>query len=223
MQGNDSKQHPASSGVDELIRRVRDEGVGQAREESDRILEEARKQASAIVSQANAEAEASRQAARAQIEADRKSATEALQMAARDTVLDLTSRVARAFESHVQRLVSSATRDEALVRTIVLVLAGKAKQEITQDKDLEIMVSDAFERGAADEKLRERSKGLILALSQEMLREGVELVASSDVTGGARVKLVGENLEIDLSDRAITELLVRYMQPRFISILRGQE
>jgi len=217
-----------TSGVDELIRRVRDEGVGQAKETSEQMLSEARHEAARIVAEAEAEAQAARGEAAAEIAADKQAATEALQLAARDAVLELVAGVSRAFEEHVKRLVSSATMDEELVRTVVLLLAGKAAETVTLDKDLEITVSHAlFGEGAesdeAREGLRERSKKQILAISREMLREGVELIPSSEVQGGAKVRLVDENLEIDLTDKAITALLVRYMQPRFVSILRGLE
>lgn len=212
-------------GVDKLIQRVRDEGVGQAKQESKELLENARKEAARVIAEAKAEANEARESARAEIAAEKRAAMEALRMAARDAVLDLVSGVSKAFEEHVGRLVSSATMDEELVRTVVLLFAGKAAQEITKDKDLEIMVSQAFfdEGSETDERLRERSKNQILAISREMLREGVELIPASDVQGGARVRLVGENLEIDLSDKAISELLLTYMQPRFVSILRGAE
>lgn len=225
MVANEKDLQPSSTGVEELIRRVRDEGVGQAKEQSKEIVGEARKEAAKIIAEANAEAAASKEAARAEIEADGKAAMEALRIAARDAALDLSSGVARAFEEHVKRLVATATMDEEMIRTLVLLFAGKAAQEITQDKELEIQLSRAlFEDNAkAESELRERSQRLILALSQEMLREGVELVPADDVQGGAKVRLVGENLEIDLTDKAISELLLRYMQPRFVSILRGEE
>ncbi len=214
-----------TSGVEELIQRVRDEGVGQAKEQSQELLDQARQESARIVAEAKAEAQRSKETAHAEIEADKQAAMEALRMAARDAVLDLTSRVSQRFEEHVQRLVSSATMDEELVRTVVLVFAGKAAQEITLDKDLEIMVSKALfdESSGADEHLQDRVKRQILAISREMLREGVQLIPADDVQGGARVRLVGEKLEIDLSDKAISELLIRYMQPRFVSILRGAE
>ena len=46
-----------ASGVQELISRLRDEGVEAGRQKSDQILREAQEQASRIVAQANAEAE----------------------------------------------------------------------------------------------------------------------------------------------------------------------
>ena len=225
MKAEKSMPQQTTSGVEELIQRVRDEGVGQAKEQSQKLLDQARQESARIVAEAKAEAQRSKETAYAEIEADKQAAMEALQLAARDAVLDLTSRVSQRFEEHVQRLVSSATMDEELVRTVVLVFAGKAAQEITLDKDLEIMVSRALfdESSGADEHLQGRVKRQILAISGEMLREGVQLIPADDVQGGARVRLVGEKLEIDLSDKAISELLIRYMQPRFVSILRGAE
>jgi V/A-type H+-transporting ATPase subunit E len=56
-----------------------------------------------------------------------------------------------------------------------------------------------------------------------MLRDGVELIPANGLHGGARVRLVGEQLEIDLSDVAITHLLCQTMLPRFRRILEGIE
>ena len=70
MVANEKDLQPSSTGVEELIRRVRDEGVGQAKEQSKEIVDEAREEAAKIIAEANAEAAASKEAARAEIEAD---------------------------------------------------------------------------------------------------------------------------------------------------------
>ena len=56
-----------SSGVKELIDRIRDEGVHSARAEADRILTEAKAQAARIVADAKASAAAVKREARAAI------------------------------------------------------------------------------------------------------------------------------------------------------------
>ena len=77
--------------------------------------------------------------------------------------------------------------------------------------------------GLPNEKLRERTKKTIRGLSSEMLREGVELIPSSEIEGGASVRLVNDKLEIDLSDKAIARLLYQRILPRFKSIMEGSE
>jgi V/A-type H+-transporting ATPase subunit E len=39
---------------------------------------------------------------------------------------------------------------------------------------------------------------------------------------GIRVRLKDEELELDLSDRAIADLLLEHLQPRFRAVMEGQ-
>jgi V/A-type H+-transporting ATPase subunit E len=209
--------------VQELIDRIRDQGVQAAQAEADRLLVQARKQANEIVAQAKAEAEATQAKARAEIEAHRAASLDALQLATRDTVLDLKARVTARFEEFVKRLVVSATRDKELVRSIVLVLAGHAAEEFIQDKEIEVRISDSLLEGRTGPVFKEEGKLAILGLSSDMLREGLELVPDSEIEGGARVRLVKDKLEIDLSDRAIARMISQRILPRFKAILEGAE
>jgi V/A-type H+-transporting ATPase subunit E len=105
----------------------------------------------------------------------------------------------------------------------VLVLAGQVQEELIGDKEIQIQISECLLTSKPDEKLREHVKQTILSLSSEMLREGVELIPSSDIQGGANVCLVKDKLEIDLSDKAIASLLYQRIMPRFQAILEGYE
>jgi V/A-type H+-transporting ATPase subunit E len=211
------------SGVQELIERIRDQGVQAAQQEADHLLRDARKQAATIVDQAKAEADAMLRQARAEIEAHRTAALDALQLAARDAVLDLKARVMARFEQFVKRLVVSATCDKELVRDIVLVLAGHAAEELVKDKEIHVRISSALLEGATGPVLQEEGKLAILGLASDMLREGLELVSDREIQGGARVQLVKDKLEIDLSDRAVSRMIAQRMLPRFKAILEGVE
>ena len=211
----------ATAGVQELIDRVRDQGVKAARDESEVLLREARQKAKAILDEARAEAEQLDAKTRAEIDAYRTASMDALKLAARDTVLELKSGVMSRFEEFVKRLVVSATRDKELVKSIVLVLAGKAATELIKDKDIEVRISNALLTGKQD--LEEEAKLAILGLSSDMLREGIQLVPDSEIEGGARVRLKQDKLEIDLSDRAISRMIAQRLLPRFKAILEGAE
>ena len=211
-----------SSGVQQLISRIRDEGVQAGQAEADQILKDAKTQAAKIVSEAKADAAATHDKATAEIESEKTAALEALRLAARDTTLELRSSIISGFESYVKRLVSAQTADEEVVKCIVLVLAGHAVDEFIKDKDLRVRVSDAlFER--EDRSDPKRARQTVLEITSEMLREGIELVPASDVHGGARVQVVGDDLEVDLSDEAVSELILRHLLPRFRAILEGVE
>lgn len=211
------------SGVQELIDRIRDQGVQAAQAEADSLVRVARQQADEIVARAKAEAEETQRRAQAEIEAHRTASLDALQLAARDTVLELKARVMSRFEEFVKRLVVSATRDKELVRSIVLVLAGHAVEEFVQDKEVQIRISSALLEGHTGPVFKEEGKLAILGLSSDMLREGLELVSDQEIAGGARVRLVKDKLEIDLSDRAVARMIAQRMLPRFKAILDGTE
>lgn len=217
-----------SSGVQALVSRLRDEGVQAGRDEADRILNDARREAAEILEAARKEAESLRERTRTEIEKERKAATHALRLASRDTVLELRQGVSRHFEQHVKRLVSQLGIDKELVKSMILVLAGHAASEFVQDRDAEILVASLLFGGTeADDEASagadERARKLVLGITGNMLREGIELFPATDISGGARVRVVGEHAEIDLSDEAVSKLLVKHLLPRFLAILSGEE
>ncbi len=211
------------SGVQNLVDRIRDQGILAANEKANKIVRDAEVKSAKMLADAKLEVEKLRETARLEIEADHAAALEALKLSARDAMLQLKAKVSSEFEVFVQRLVTSATRDEQFIKTIVLVLAGHAKEELIGDKEIQILISELILTGKTNEELGERGKQTILSLSSEMLREGVELIPSSDIQGGANVRLVKDKLEIDLSDKAIASLLYQRIMPRFQAILEGYE
>ncbi|UCC82170.1 MAG: hypothetical protein JSW46_14420 [Gemmatimonadota bacterium] len=208
-----------SSGVKELIERIRDEGVQEALEEAVRILSEARAQAARIVSEAKAEAAAKKKDAETAIETERTAAIEALRIAARDTGLELRTAVLAAFEEHVRRLVTDVTTDTAVLRDMILVLAGRAAEDLIKDQDAKLLVPERLADEAPPE-LEEFLQRSTVALSADVLRKGVELIPSNEVRGGARVRLVDDDLEIDLTDEALSEMMLKLLLPRYRKILR---
>jgi len=207
-----------SSGVKELIDRIRDEGVQAARQEADRIISEAKAQAARIVSEAKTEAAALKKEAETATQREQMAAIEALRIAARDTGLELRAAVMAAFEEHVRRLVTDVTSDGSVLRDMILVLAGRAAEDLIRNKDAAILVP----RHLADEaspELEEFLRQTAVSLSADVLRKGIELIPSSEIQGGARVRLVGDDLETDLSDEALSEMMLKLLLPRYRKIL----
>lgn len=218
-----TEQTGTDTSVQALIDRIRDQGVRSANQEAARILAEAEAKAAQLLADTHKQVDQLRAKATADIEAEQAAAHEALKLSARDTVQRLKNGVAAAFESFVHRLVTTAMQDRELMKNLILVLAGHSVDEFVKDKQIQILLSEAILTGKFDPKLRELGKQSILSLTSDMLREGVELVPSSSVEGGAKVRLVGEQLEIDLSDKAISKMLTNRLLPRFRSILTGGE
>ncbi len=212
---------PPASGktsVQDLIRRIHEDGVRSGREEADRILREAREEAATLLAEARKEAADARRRADEEIERQREATLAALKQSARDTALELQGQVASRFESFVRRFVTEATSDPDFLRRLVLALAGRAAAEHLESGGAAIHLPE--EALSPD---TEAGRDFLAALSSDMLREGVRLVADPGVDGGAKVVLQGDRLEIDLSAEAIAHLISARLQPRFRAILEGLE
>lgn len=217
------------SGVQELIDRLRDDGVKAGREKADQVLQDARKQAAEIVAQAKAEAAEMLEEARNEIETEKSSAIESLKVAIRDTELKMEAELKATFAAHVKRLVSVEMRDVEFLKQIILAIAGMAAgDKACGEQPVNILLPENLFRSdkretRLTEEGRENFRRLVLGISGDMLREGVDLKPSESIGGGIRIQLVGEDLEIDLSDKAISELLLQTMLPRYRAIVAGAE
>ena len=221
-----ARESAPAQGVQELIDRIRGEGVKAARDEAERIIGEAKREAAAVRSAAQAEARAMIDGARAQIDRDKTAGIEALKNAARDSALELRSNVRANFERYVQRLVSIQMQETGFVRSLVLVLAGEAAKRHVEDSDAEIFVASALagsrDAAPADAKVRQKVRNAVLGAAGAMLREGIELLPDDRIGGGARVRLVGQDLEIDFTDKAVTRLLLKHLLPRYRAIVEAE-
>ena len=217
-----SEPMKAAGGVQDLIARIRDEGVRAGRQEAERLVREAREEAARVRAEAADEARQTLADARSAVAAEREAALAALRTAARDTGLELRQAVLSSFQERLRRLVTDVTTDVAFVRAMVLVLAGRVAEEVGADRPLRVLVGRWLD-GAEDDDVRERERAAVLSIADSMLREGVELAPSDRVRGGARVLLEADGLEFDLTDEAISALLAQHLVPRFRSILTGVE
>jgi V/A-type H+-transporting ATPase subunit E len=217
------------SGVGSLIERLRDEGVKAGQEKADEIVREAQARAQEMIAKARTEAEEMLQKAGKEIETERAAAHESLRIAIRDTELRMEAELKAAFSAHVRRLVSMELQDRDFMRQVILAVAGIASGDLVcagQPAELllptDLFVTDAKGTGLTDTG-KERLRHLVLSISGEMLREGVKLKPDESVSGGIRIRMVDEDIEIDLSDKALSDLLLKYLLPRYRAIVTGAE
>ncbi len=224
--GSDSTPHPIASGVDALIERLRDEGVDEGRSKAQRIISEAETRASWMVSQAREEAERITSRAREEARRSQKGAEEAMLIAARDALLSVKAQLTQQFAGKVRRLVSETVSKEKILEQMVLELVGRSRHEVGEEGEVEVILPhdvvgvDDLRRNINDLKEGPLSN-FILAETTDMVREGVSFGVSEEDEGGLRLKLNEGEIELDMTDRAVAELLLQHLQPRFRALLEG--
>lgn len=211
-----------ASGVSQLIDRLKQDGVAAGQAEADRIVAAAKAEAAGIVAAAEAEADRIRKNARADAAASEKAGKEALNLAARDMLLRLREDLAHHFVEYLGRRIRQHADDKALLEQMILAVAGKARPEAVE-KAMVLLPDEASDL----EELR-RSQGtetaeltsVAVEVAGAMLAEGVT-IGGGGPHAGLRLRLEEGEVEIDLSDRAITEQLSRHLVPRFRALMEG--
>lgn len=224
----DNQSQLPSQGIDALIARLREQGVSAGREEAEKIVADARAMAKEIVDKAKEEAKMHIEASHKQADAFQAAGVAAIQMAMRDTILDMKSHLMQQFSSDVKRLVSRNLQDEALLRQMILEVAGRARESVDAAgaSELEIVLPEEVVglnelRNNPDELRRGKLTHFVLGLSDEILRKGVTFSASDEHESGIRIHMVDKDISLDLTDEAIAALLLEHLQPRFRAILEG--
>lgn len=223
-----SEEQRLASGVDELVARLREEGVTAGLNEGKTILADARHEAKHILEKANADARQRLEAASKEAEAFRAAGIAALKTAMRDMVLDMKATLTEGFSADVKRLVSHQLQDPQVLKQMILELAARARDDIDMGKvgSVEFILPETV---IGLEELRSNPEALqegpltefVFGLTREMLQEGITFAISGDMPRGIRVQLNDTNVVIDLTEQTVAQLLLQHLQPRFRAILEG--
>jgi V/A-type H+-transporting ATPase subunit E len=213
-----------SAGVESLIGRLRDEGITQGRAQAEALVSAAQQQAADLVANAQREAEAI--LTRATEEAGKRKAAgeDAIRLAMRDTILALEGDLLKGFTDRLRRLVKGVLADPAFLQRLILEVAGRVAPTGAQRAEVLLpaeLVSLEDLQSKPEEAMPGTLMHFVLSLGGGMLREGMHFGVSEDGEAGIRVRLVDEDVQIDVTESAISQLLLRHMLPRFRALLRG--
>ena len=213
-----------SAGVENLIGRLRDEGITQGRVQAEALVTAAQQQAADLVASAQREAEAILARAKEEAGKMKGAGEDAIRLAMRDTILALEGDLLKGFVDRLRRLVKGVLADPAFLQRLILEVGGRAAPTGEQRAEV-LLPSELVSLEDLQSKPEAAKPGtlmhFVLSLGGGMLREGMHFGVSEDGQAGIRVRLVEEEVQIDLTESAISQLLLRHMLPRFRALLRG--
>lgn len=193
-----------------LLDRINKEGVQKAEEERDKLISEARQEADKIVSDANEKAEQIIADARKEEKLLEEKGRQALQQAARDTVLSLRSRLKDIMNEVVQQSIGEGVNSEQLAEFIREIITTYAED---QGGEFEVQVPTDKKEGV--------EKYLFGQLTEE-LKKRVNIAPVEDISGGFKISVEDENVEYDFSDEALAEVLCTFLNPRLVEIVKSE-
>lgn len=194
--------------LQELIDKIKSEGVEQAEAKAEQILEEARSRSDEIL--AEAQKQADEITAKAESEAQRlvQSGKEALAHAGRDLVLGLQKKIENLLGAVIETEVSKELSGDVLERAIMGVFEslGSASE---QDTTLSLTESDF-------DALHQRLQS---ALS-EKLRSGITISPSKTLSSGFKINVDSGAAYYQFSAAEIADVIAGFINPRLAEILK---
>jgi V/A-type H+/Na+-transporting ATPase subunit E len=195
--------------LQELLDRIKREGVEAGRAEAERVLAEAESARKALLEGAEREAKAIVDKARSDASKAQDAGTAALAQASRDVLLAFQDRLRALLDSVVHAETTAAYGPEVTAEALPAVLKALAAGGA---EDLAVLLPPA-----ALAKIQSRFASRLAA----ELQAGIELRPDPGVDAGFRVSEKGGAAYYDFSARAVAELLSRHLNARLAEIVKG--
>lgn len=182
-----------------------------AKLEAGEIIASARRSADEILADAHKEAKKMVDDAFVEIEKQKSIFQASLAQACRQTLEALKEKIEqKLFNPELSKLVAKPMQDPKLMAQLINAMIHALEKEGTKS-DLSVVISSAISAKAINELLASE-------VIQRLKEKGVLI---SSMGGGIEVKLLNNNITIDLSDETVKELVAAYIRKDFREYLFG--
>lgn len=197
--------------LQELTRKLYDEGLEKGRTEAERLVADARKEAERIVAEARAEAEQIVRQAEAKAEDAAKNSLTEITLAGRQAVARIKSEIASMIVAKsTSEGVGKAVMDPAFIQEMLLAVARNWNGNDSGKVSLEALLPEA-ERPKLDAAFEKSAR--------ELLSAGIEVGYSKQVRSGFKVGPKEGGYYISFSDADIEALLGEYLRDKVSQLL----
>ncbi len=199
-----------SQQVQELIDKIKSEGIEAAQKKAQEIETAAELKAQEILKKAREQSETMLLQAREEIQKSRQAAEAAIGQAARDTVLALREEVLRILDRILVQNVSSALSPEQLGRIIETAIKHFV-QKSSGNTDIRVLLSPA--------DLEQLKKGFWAKLQNE-LKKPIRFFSSDDIHRGFTISFDGGKSSFDFSATSLAEYLGSYLNNELADLVK---
>ena len=196
--------------LQELIDKIKKDGVASAENSAATIIAEAEKKATSIVSDAENKAETIIKSAKAETERLEKASLDAIKQAGRNLLISFTDGINTELSSLVNAETEKAFSPDLLKTLIPETVKNWANK--TEAEELSLLLSE--------KDLKALESGLLSAL-KEKVSSGLTIKADDSLTAGFRIGTKDGVAFYDFSSEAVAELFSAYLNPRTAEILKS--
>lgn len=195
--------------LQELIDKIKKDGVASAESAAAAIVNDAEKKAAAIVAEAEEKAAGIISSAKTETARMEKASVDAIGQAGRNLLISFRDGVVAELDSLIKSEVSKSYDSDLLKKLIPETVKAWASK--TDTDDLAILVPE--------KSLSELETAFKSALKAE-IDKGLEVKADSSITSGFRIGTKNGSAFYDFSSEAVADLFASYLNPVVANILK---
>jgi len=195
--------------VEELIDRIKRDGVAAAENSASKTISEAQKEAEKIISNAKAEADKIIRQAKDETERLQKSGEDAIRQAGRNLLIAFRDSIQKELSTLVNDEVSSVYSKDMLVKLVPEVIKEWVKN--TSAEDVSVLLNE--------KDLKQVEDGLKAALKAE-ISKGLTVGVDNSVAAGFRIGVKDGAAFYDYSADSVAELFSSYLNPRIAKLMK---
>lgn len=195
--------------LQELIDKIKKDGVASAESAAQKIISEAEKKAASIISDAEEKADGIVKNAKAETERMEKASEEAITQAGRNLIISFRDSVTAELSGIVQEQTEKAYDKDMLKKLIPETV--KAWAANPEAKDLTVLL--------APKDLKDLQKDLVAALKAQIAK-GLELKPDNTISAGFRIGTKNGNAFYDFSADEVANLFSAYLNPKTAALMK---
>ncbi len=195
--------------LQELIEKIKTEGIGVAEEKATSIIKEAEEKATAIIKEAEEKAEGIVKKAKDEQERFEKASISSIRQAARNTIIAFRENIIAQLDALVRIETLNRYDSEVLTALIPEVVTAMIKKEHADGASVILKEKDA--------KALEKS---LIAAFKARLMEGINVLPDHSIKAGFKVTEKGASSYCDFTNESVAEAFSAYLSPRIREILK---
>ena len=195
--------------LQELIDKIKKDGVTAAEKEAAKIIADAGKKAEGIIKDAEAQAEQIKKDAKAETARMQKASDEAIVQAGRNMLLSFKDSLVQELDGLIQAETAKSLSKDTLKKLVPETVKLWAKN--ADASELSVLLSD--------KDLKALESSLTTALKSE-IKKGLEIKPDKTLTAGFRIGVKNGAAFYDYSAESLAEMFAAYLNPKVAGLMK---
>lgn len=195
--------------LQELIDKIKKDGVTAAEKEAAKIIDDANKKAESIIKDAEAKAEQINKDAKAETNRMQKASDEAIVQAGRNMLLSFKDSLVQELDGLIQAETAKSLSKDTLEKLVPETVKAWAKN--SDASELSVLLSE--------KDLKALQSSLTSALKAE-IKKGLEIKPDKTLTAGFRIGVKNGAAFYDYSAESLAEMFAAYLNPKVAGLMK---